>query len=397
MGNFRLRIDSEFLICTSRPGDTMTVLRGQDGTTAASHKAGALVLESDASGAIVNAVEAGVPADGVSDATSTIQGLINSVSAAGGGRIVFPAGTYLLGSVSPQGLVAANGVDLHLMKGAWLQKNYSAAGGFADALVRNPVSGGVVVSVSGFAITGEGKLGCPSLSLAGDIVSIYGDDSRFEGITVDTYGGGDSSNAGGQAFIVGGSRIRMLNVVVRNAPVAGGTGGIRMIGGTDFVVVGCHVESGDDALQFVPAAQSVGGVANQIKNVTITRSTYIGCTGFSSAGRFMVVELADPAPTVPTGPMTAGIRECSFIGCHGSGTLRRLVVNNSASSGQIRDIAFADCSVGSYPRLGALHAAVGLTDTSIQVDESAVAVPSVPFPDPSRRGADDRHRSVWFC
>jgi hypothetical protein len=42
-GNFRLRIDSEILICTSRSVDVLTVTRTAEGTAAASHDAGAAV------------------------------------------------------------------------------------------------------------------------------------------------------------------------------------------------------------------------------------------------------------------------------------------------------------------------------------------------------------------
>jgi hypothetical protein len=37
VGNFRVIIDSEIMICTSRSGNTLTVTRGQEGTTAATH------------------------------------------------------------------------------------------------------------------------------------------------------------------------------------------------------------------------------------------------------------------------------------------------------------------------------------------------------------------------
>jgi hypothetical protein len=42
-GNFRIIIDTELLLCTSRSGNTLTVTRGIEGTTAASHLNGAAV------------------------------------------------------------------------------------------------------------------------------------------------------------------------------------------------------------------------------------------------------------------------------------------------------------------------------------------------------------------
>jgi len=37
VGNFRIMVDSEIMVCTARSTNTLTVVRGQDGTTAASH------------------------------------------------------------------------------------------------------------------------------------------------------------------------------------------------------------------------------------------------------------------------------------------------------------------------------------------------------------------------
>lgn len=42
-GNFRLLLDNELLVCTSRAGNTLTVTRGDGGTTAAAHLAGVTV------------------------------------------------------------------------------------------------------------------------------------------------------------------------------------------------------------------------------------------------------------------------------------------------------------------------------------------------------------------
>jgi hypothetical protein len=39
-GNYRIRIESEIMICTGRSGDGLTVTRGQEGSTAASHSSG---------------------------------------------------------------------------------------------------------------------------------------------------------------------------------------------------------------------------------------------------------------------------------------------------------------------------------------------------------------------
>lgn len=51
-GNFRIRIDNELLLCTARSSNTLTVTRGAEGTTPASHNSGARVAHVLTAGAI---------------------------------------------------------------------------------------------------------------------------------------------------------------------------------------------------------------------------------------------------------------------------------------------------------------------------------------------------------
>jgi hypothetical protein len=44
-GNFRVRVDDEIMLCTARTANTLTVVRGQEGTTAAYHAGGATVTQ----------------------------------------------------------------------------------------------------------------------------------------------------------------------------------------------------------------------------------------------------------------------------------------------------------------------------------------------------------------
>jgi hypothetical protein len=367
--NFRLRVGNEFMVCTGVDAthSKLTVVRGQDGTPATTHSVGDSVVPEDRSGAVYDAFATGVLA------ATTVYGAVNNLIAAvntgGGGRIVFPAATYPLSS----GLIAQNDVELHLMKGAWLQKTYSAAAGLPAALVTNASLSTKVVR---FAITGPGKLGCTSLSLPGTIIGLWGDQLRLEDFTVDTYGGVNGPQHGGNAVDIGGDRIRVRCVTVTNAYAGMGAGGIRMFGGNSFVAIGCHVESGDDALQFAPLSPSSESV---LKDMSIARGTYIGCTGFSSAARFIAVTLVD---ATDPGSMSASITDCSFVSCRGQGTVRRAVVYNTDSSGTIRDVDFLGCSFGSYATLGTLAADVTTTTaTTISVNETAqgAAIPGTPF------------------
>src|SRR5688572_4967096 len=42
-GNFRVIVDSEIMLCTARSGNDLTVTRGSEGSTAASHSNGATI------------------------------------------------------------------------------------------------------------------------------------------------------------------------------------------------------------------------------------------------------------------------------------------------------------------------------------------------------------------
>ena len=44
-GDFRLLIDSELVLCTAVAGDTLTIVRAQEGTTAAAHDSGTRVYQ----------------------------------------------------------------------------------------------------------------------------------------------------------------------------------------------------------------------------------------------------------------------------------------------------------------------------------------------------------------
>jgi len=56
VGNYRLMLDSEILLATSVAGDVITVVRGQEGTTATAHKNGSDVSAVMTAGAIVQYV-----------------------------------------------------------------------------------------------------------------------------------------------------------------------------------------------------------------------------------------------------------------------------------------------------------------------------------------------------
>jgi len=105
----------------------------------------------------------GAKGDGVTKDTKALQAAIDAVSAAGGGRLVMPAGTYLSGT-----LYLKSGVDLHLSEGAILKASpdrddYCAADAFDlnYASAGDNMSGGhllVCVRQKNVTLSGRGTI-----------------------------------------------------------------------------------------------------------------------------------------------------------------------------------------------------------------------------------------------
>jgi hypothetical protein len=273
--------------------------------------------------AVVVPPPSGLVGDGVADDTAALQDLVDA-SAGTGTPAVIPAGTYRC----TRSVLLPAGAGLHLERGAHLLKDWAAAPGLANAFLRNADFGTTSDRVS---ITGPGTIGAVDHSRTGVILALHGHDVRLRDFTIDTY-------AGGQAILFAGDRGRIDSVTIRGSAAEFGTGGIRVFGGEDFLATGCHVESGDDCLQFVP----IGDPRALLYDLSIRRGTYVGCTGASSRSRFMVAGLEW---TRGEGGMTSSIVDCSFIACHGSGADRGIVVKNTHSSGVIERISFTDCTV----------------------------------------------------
>lgn len=95
----------EIVKVTGRSTDTMTVVRGQGGTTAASFTAAAVIglrpVAADFDQAIgfqtaYNVLSYGADPKGAADSSTAIQAAIDAAYAAGGGLVHLPAGLYLL-------------------------------------------------------------------------------------------------------------------------------------------------------------------------------------------------------------------------------------------------------------------------------------------------------------
>jgi hypothetical protein len=270
----------------------------------------------------------GARGNGRTDDTRSVQRFIDATARRGVVGVV-PRGIYRCTA----SLFVPAGAQLHLAQGARLLKDWAAPVGMQDALLRNA---DLAVPSSGVRITGPGSIGARDHTKTGVVIGLYGHDVLLSDFTVDTY-------SGGQAIMYGGDRGRIHGVTVRNSAVEFGTGGIRVIGGTDFLGTDCHVESGDDCLQFVPIGNPEAEPA--LYNQSISRGSFVGCTGASSASRFMVALLEFTGGEPGTTDMDASVIDCSFRDCHGSASDRGIVVKNSHSKGAIERVTFTDCTV----------------------------------------------------
>lgn len=120
---------------------------------------------------------AGVKADGTTLNTAALQQLIEKVSKSGGGRLVFPKGTYLTGS-----LTLRSNVKLHFEEGATLlgstnPEHYYKLTEYVDTSVKQDNSMLALIMAegqSGIAITGRGTIDGQGRQLALNIDSIMG-------------------------------------------------------------------------------------------------------------------------------------------------------------------------------------------------------------------------------
>ncbi|MCF6746244.1 hypothetical protein E9529_18585 [Blastococcus sp. KM273128] len=277
---------------------------------------------------VLDARDYGAEGDGREDDTRALQRLLDA--SARRGRVAYvPAGTYRCTS----GLLLRSGVQLHLDRRARLLKDWAAPPGMIDAFLRNA---DFAVKSNEVRITGPGTIGARDHTRTGVVLALYGDDVTVADVTIDTY-------AGGQAVMFAGDRGRIDGVTVRGSAPEFGTGGIRVIGGADFLGTGCHVESGDDCFQFVPIGNPEAEPT--LYNQSITGGRFVGCTGASSASRFMVALLEFTGGEPGTTDMDASVVDCSFQDCHGSAVNRGIVVKNTHSRGAIERLAFTDCTV----------------------------------------------------
>lgn len=132
--NYRIRIDNELLLVTAISSNILTVLRGIEGTSAASHTSLSFVnfeltqdaMRSDVVNGIINVKSLiyGAKGDGATDDYPAIQA---ALTAANGASVYLPPGTYLLSS--GQLILANNGTKL-FGHNAIIKRNSNSFNGF---------------------------------------------------------------------------------------------------------------------------------------------------------------------------------------------------------------------------------------------------------------------------
>lgn len=280
---------------------------------------------------------AGGAVTGPTPATDPALSINAAIANALGRPAILKPGTYYCQS---QIFFTASSQRLHLMEGATLVKDSTAAGtGWGTAFITHGTAVRTV-KLNDLQISGPGRI-TTATGDSGTMVSLYGDRQHHTDYTIDGY-------ENGLAWLLAGDQIRCSNLTLLGARTAFNpntglvdylsSGGMRYVGGADFVASDCHIVSGDDALQAVPLQATFN---HPFVNQSIDGVRYVNCTGRSLEARFMVVAISDK--TVGGG-MTCSVKDVKFIGCRGYGGGRGLAVRNEApSTGVIDGVTFLDC------------------------------------------------------
>jgi hypothetical protein len=288
---------------------------------------------------------AGTVAGMSNDATAAIQAILDGKRK----RLYLGPGVWRV--TAPLRLDA--GTHVYLDAGCQLTKDFSNNGVWTRALLTNRSWGRTTIvnpapgltpptAVNDVRIFGHGTITARP-ARAGGIIGLYGDRIVLQDFTIDGWGDRDPdnpANVGGRAVVLAGDYIRMNNVRTLHPFPVTNAGGIRYQGGTQFVATNCHVESGDDSLQFVPA----GAANDPAYNMSITDSVYTGCTGRSFQARFMVAGLQAGAYADDVlSSLSSSVRDCGWFSCTGYGGQKGMSIINHNSTGEISGIYVTNC------------------------------------------------------
>jgi len=195
--------------------------------------------------------------------TKTIQEAIDSCAERGGGKVIFPAGTYLCG-----GIQLKSNVSLHLEKGAFLQGSSKYADYENDAFIFGK-------DLSNIAIQGVGTIdGVDCLNALGEegfrgphcIRLVNCKNILFKDFTI--------KNSANWAF-----NLRYCSFGnVERVSIRGGRDGLHTRFCSNFKVSGCDFRTGDDAFA---GNDNQNFVATDCKINTSCNGFRIGCYNFT--------------------------------------------------------------------------------------------------------------------
>jgi len=288
---------------------------------------------------VVSVKDFGAVGDGVTDDTSAIQAALDA-----GKPVVASKGDYRV--TSP--LILPNNLDLKMDVNCRIIRDFSD-GGTSNVNQSTFRQQDWAVDSSNIKISG-GVVTTADSSKEGKHFALYGDDIHIEDIKITEF-------YGGQGLLIGGNRNRIHNAVVTTSSLEVGTGGIRMIGGDDFVCSDSHVECGDDCFQFVPERDG-----NTRGDISISNSSYVNCTGRSRYARLYVAVMIGTTSS----SMTASITNCVFNNIKGrtGNNGRSVTIKNDASTGKIENISSRDCYIDAQDE-GGQNQAIEVTNLSI--------------------------------
>lgn len=225
--------------------------------------------------------------------------------------------------MSTERIKCVSGTRMSMEPGCYFLRNFTSTGqsGFIGA--------GTAVETSDDVWLWGIKVVSPDYTTyTGNVFCAHGDRWEIYYPIVETYGSGRAVSWLGDDGVLVGAK-------VTDPRDATGTGGIRYLGGNNFKCSDCHVLSGDDAFQVVPAASGGEDAINVM---------YSNCSGGSSQGKLITVGLTDQDAT---GGMTASIKSVSFVGVRGYAQKAINVINEDSSgiidNVLIQDVA-CDCS-----------------------------------------------------
>jgi polygalacturonase len=249
----------------------------------------------------------GAAGDGTKDDAPAIQAAVKAATAAGGGTVVVPAGTFLSGPITLD-----NNIDLHLAEGAVLRMlpfgSYPEPnGGEYEPLIHAHGHHDVAISGSG-TIDGQGqawwdKYRSGSLELRPEMIAMFritrlaiqgvrvqnapkahidigkGEDVTLDGVTIATPA--DSPNTDG--IDVWGT-----NIVIKNCSIADGDDNIALSGNTSNVVItNCTFGHGHGVSI---GGSTKGGLSNMIVDNCRFDGTESGVRGKSNRDRGGIVQ-----------------------------------------------------------------------------------------------------------